>query len=88
MTRPIPLIFLLRCTVTSQEPFEKQALTEHLAELRSCLIISFIALGVGFALVYSVIKPVAAWFIRPLVQALPEHKNLIFTAYQEGFFFI
>ena len=71
-----------------QEQFDKQTLTEHLAELRSCLLISLAAVAVGFAVAYSVIRPLADWFLRPLIQVLPEDNPLIFTSYQEGFFFI
>jgi len=70
------------------ENFERQALTEHLRELRSCLIISFIAVFVGFCLSYTVIRPIGTWFFKPLVDVLPEGTSLIFTSYQEGFFFI
>ncbi len=65
-----------------------QSLTEHLAELRSCLIYSLAAVAVGFALAYGCIRPIADWFFRPLIRVLPEEKNLIFISYQEGFFFI
>jgi sec-independent protein translocase protein TatC len=70
------------------ENFERQALTEHLRELRSCLIISFIAVFIGFCLSYTVIRPIGTWFFKPLVDVLPEGTSLIFTSYQEGFFFI
>lgn len=68
--------------------FQKQALTEHLRELRSCLIIAFSAVFIGFALSYMVIRPIGTWFFKPLVEVLPEGSSLIFTSYQEGFFFI
>ena len=67
---------------------QKQALTEHLRELRSCLIVSLVAVMAGFALCYSVIKPIGTWFFKPLTAVLPEGTSLIFTSYQEGFFFI
>jgi Sec-independent protein secretion pathway component TatC len=70
------------------ETFTKQALTEHLRELRSCLIVSFVAVFVGFCLAYSVIRPIGSWFFRPLTEVLPAGTTLIFTSYQEGFFFI
>lgn len=73
---------------TPSEQFEKQALTEHLRELRSCLIISFAAVFVGFCLAYTVIKPIGTWFFSPLTEVLPKDTSLIFTSYQEGFFFI
>ncbi len=68
--------------------FEKQALTEHLRELRSCLIVSLVAVIIGFCLSYSVIQPIGTWFFKPLTGVLPEGSSLIFTSYQEGFFFI
>ena len=71
----------------TSENFESQALTEHLRELRSCLVISFIAIIVGFGLSYSVIKPIGVWFFAPLTAVLPGDTSLIFTSYQEGFFF-
>jgi Sec-independent protein secretion pathway component TatC len=70
------------------QSFESQALTDHLRELRSCLIKSFLVIIVGFAGSYCFIKPIGAWFFRPLLEVLPEASSLIFTSYQEGFFFI
>jgi len=67
---------------------EKQPLIEHLAELRSCLVISLVAVAGGFAIAYNYIQTISEWFFLPLTQVLPEGKGLIFTAYQEGFFFI
>jgi len=74
--------------VEPQENFDQQSLTEHLRELRSCLLIAFGAVAAGFAAAYSVVEPLASWFLRPLLKVLPEGKPLIFTSYQEGFFFI
>jgi sec-independent protein translocase protein TatC len=74
--------------VSTSESLDKQSLTQHLAELRSCLVISLAAVAAGFAAAYSCIRPIADWFFRPLVQVLPENKTLIFISYQEGFFFI
>ena len=70
------------------ENLQSQALTEHLRELRSCLIVSFVAVFVGFCLSYMVIRPVGTWFFKPLTDVLPAGTSLIFTSYQEGFFFI
>ncbi|MBE9519975.1 MAG: twin-arginine translocase subunit TatC [Proteobacteria bacterium] len=70
------------------EDFKTQILTEHLADLRSCLIQSFIAAGVGFAISYAFIKDIGNWFFKPLFDVLPDHTSLIFTSYQEAFFFI
>lgn len=70
------------------EEFEKQGLTEHLTELRQCLIVIFIAVGIGFAVAYTFVRDIGYWFFKPLFDALPEGTSLIFTSYQEGFFFI
>jgi sec-independent protein translocase protein TatC len=69
------------------EDFKTQVLTEHLADLRSCLIRSFIAAGAGFAVAYAFIKDVGDWFFKPLFEVLPDQTSLIFTSYQEAFFF-
>ncbi len=74
--------------MSTVEAFDDQSLTEHLRELRSCLIISFIAIAIGFGISYSFIKPIGTWFFNPLTEVLPEGTSLIFTSYQEGFFFI
>ncbi len=70
------------------DQFDKQTLTEHLRELRSCMIISLGAVVAGFALAYGFIRPISDWFFRPLIKVLPAGKTLIFVSYQEGFFFI
>ena len=72
----------------TQEQFDQQSLTEHLKELRSCLLITLGAVAAGFTAAYSFVQPLADWFLRPLLAVLPEGKPLIFTSYQEGFFFI
>ena len=69
------------------EDFKKQMLTEHLADLRSCLIHSLIAAGIGFAASYVFIKDIGNWFFKPLFEVLPKHSSLIFVSYQEAFFF-
>ena len=71
----------------SEEQLQQQALTEHLAELRSCLLLSLGAVAAGCAAAYCVVRPLADWLLRPMVKVLPEGKPLIFTSYQEGFFF-
>ena len=72
----------------AQVQFGHLTLTVHLAEVRCCLLISLAAVAAGFAVAYSVVQPLADWFLRPLIKVLPEGKTLIFTSYQEGFFFI
>lgn len=73
---------------TEEQLLESQALTDHLRELRSCLIKSFVVIIVGFAASYFYIKPIGTWFFTPLMEVLPDTSSLIFTSYQEGFFFI
>ena len=70
------------------EEFEQQPLTEHLRDLRSCLISSLVAVGVGFSISYYFVQDIGYWFFKPLFEVLPERSSLIFTSYQEGFFFI
>jgi sec-independent protein translocase protein TatC len=74
--------------VESQGQFVQQTLTEHLRELRSCLMVSLGAVFAGFIAAYNIVEPLADWFLRPLLKVLPKGTPLIFTAYQEGFFFI
>ena len=74
--------------LSMQDQFDKQTLTDHLRDLRSCLVISLAAVVAGFAVAYNFIRPISDWYFRPLIKVLPESKSLIFTSYQEGFFFI
>ncbi len=57
-------------------------------DLRSCLIVSLVAVIICFTVSYIYIDPVGAWLFKPLVKVLPKGSTLIFTSYQEGFFFI
>jgi len=65
-----------------------QPLVEHLRELRSCLIIALTAVAVAATASYYFIEEISHWLFRPLVGVLPKGTSLIFTSYQEGFFFI
>ncbi|MBA3014419.1 MAG: preprotein translocase subunit TatC [Desulfobulbaceae bacterium] len=67
---------------------KQQALTEHLAELRQSLIVSLVAVGIGFAICYSYAKEIGVWYLKPLHDVLPSGATLVFTSYQEAFFFI
>jgi sec-independent protein translocase protein TatC len=73
---------------TEDGQFNAQSLTDHLRDLRSCLIISLVAIVVGFAGAYGFVEPIGVWFFKPLTDVLPPGSSLIFTSYQEGFFFI
>jgi sec-independent protein translocase protein TatC len=70
------------------DDFDQQPLTEHLAELRSCLVVSLVAIGAGFSISYYFIQDIGFWFFKPLFDVLPDDSSLIFTSYQEAFFFI
>lgn len=74
--------------IGDSQSFESQTLTDHLRELRSCLIKSLLVIIVGFVAAYAFIKPIGTWFFKPLIDVLPDNSSLIFTSYQEGFFFI
>lgn len=70
------------------EEFDKEPLTSHLADLRRCLVGILIAVVAGFAVSYYYVKDIGYWFFKPLFDELPDQSTLIFTSYQEGFFFI
>jgi sec-independent protein translocase protein TatC len=72
----------------TEEQFNAQSLTDHLRDLRSCLVISLVAVVAGFAGSYGYIEAIGVWFFKPLTDVLPQGSSLIFTSYQEGFFFI
>jgi sec-independent protein translocase protein TatC len=73
--------------VTMEEQ-KKQALTEHLTDLRKCLIFSLGAVAVGFGISYSFVKDIGTWLFNPLFKTLPDQSSLIFVSYQDAFFFI
>lgn len=74
--------------VSDMDDFQKQGLTEHLTELRKCLIYSLLATVAGFGVCYSYSKELGQLLFKPLYEAMPAGSSLIFTSYQEGFFFI
>ncbi len=61
-------------------------LMEHLGELRTRLVRSFIAVGLAFAVCYTFSEQLFAELCKPLLAALPEGSKLIFTALPEAFF--
>ncbi len=73
-----------------KEDEEKQerpmTLMEHLGELRTRLVRSFIAIGLAFIVCYTFSERLFAELCKPLVAALPEGSKLIFTALPEAFF--
>ena len=58
----------------------------HLGELRNRLIVSFVAVGLGFAIAYAFSNELFEWLVRPLVKVLPPGDKLVFTALPEAFF--
>jgi len=70
------------------DDFQKQGLTEHLRELRRCLVYSVLATVAGFSVAYSYSMELGQLLFTPLYKAMPAGASLIFTSYQEGFFFI
>jgi len=68
------------------DDLKQQALTEHLAELRQCLIAIIIAVSLGFGAAYGFVKEISHWFLKPLFEVLPQGSTLVFTSYQEAFF--
>jgi sec-independent protein translocase protein TatC len=65
---------------------DKLPFTAHLDELRSRLIRSFIAVGVGFALCYGFKEELFEVLLYPLLRVMPEGGKLIFTGIPEAFF--
>ena len=63
----------------------RQPIAEHLEELRSRLIRSLIAFGVGTALCYNFAAEIFRHLLLPLTGALPSDSHLIFTELTEAF---
>ena len=60
--------------------------TAHLGELRKRLVISFVAVGIGFAVAYAFSVEIFEWLVQPLIGVLPPGDKLVFTALPEAFF--
>jgi sec-independent protein translocase protein TatC len=65
---------------------EKQTFIEHLEELRKRLIISLIAVGIGFGISYFFSKEIFHLLAIPLQKNLPPGATMIFTSLPEAFF--
>jgi sec-independent protein translocase protein TatC len=65
---------------------KKLPLTSHLQELRKRLILSFIAIGVGFALCYALADSLFNILAAPLLKMMPPGGSLIFISVAEAFF--
>lgn len=64
---------------------EKLPITDHLAELRSRLIKSLLAIAAGFALSYGFSEKIFNFLVKPLVKVMPAGSHLIYTALPEAF---
>jgi sec-independent protein translocase protein TatC len=65
---------------------KKLPLTAHLQELRKRLILSFIAVGAGFAFCYTFAESIFDILAGPLLKTMPAGGSLIFTSVAEAFF--
>lgn len=65
---------------------QKLPLTSHLQELRKRLVLSFIAVGVGFVICYAFSQPLFDILSQPLLRMMPSGSTLIFTSVAEAFF--
>lgn len=67
---------------------DKMPFTEHLEELRKRLIISAVAIGIGFLISYAFKERIFELLMKPWLEALPKGQasKLIYTAPHEAFF--
>ena len=65
---------------------KKLSLTSHLQELRKRLILSFIAIGVGFIICYLFSDSLFDIIAKPLMKVMPVGGTLIFISVAEAFF--
>ena len=65
---------------------EKQPFTLHLEELRSRLITSFVAVGIGFVGSYVFKEKLFAILTAPLISVMKPGETLIYTNLPEAFF--
>ena len=65
---------------------KKQTFIEHLEELRKRLIISLLAVGIGFSICYIFSEKIFQLLMIPLQETLPAGASMIFTHLPEAFF--
>ena len=64
----------------------KMSFLEHLDELRKRLVITVLALLVGFLVCFAFIGPIFDFIMRPLQEILPDGGRLVYTEPTEAFF--
>ncbi len=69
----------------ADDDLPRMSLLEHLDELRKRLLVSILAVFVGFLGSWYFAKPLFAWLSRPLTQFLPEGDKLAFTGLVDPF---
>ena len=69
----------------SDEAGGKMSFLEHLDELRQRLIVSILAIVVGFLIAFFFIEQIFAFVMKPLQQILPAGGRLIYTEATEAF---
>ncbi|NWG02507.1 MAG: twin-arginine translocase subunit TatC [Syntrophaceae bacterium] len=65
---------------------KKLPLTAHLQELRKRLILSFIAIGIGFFICYALKELLFDILAAPLMTMMPQGGSLVFISVAEAFF--
>jgi sec-independent protein translocase protein TatC len=65
---------------------DKMPFTAHLEELRWRLIVSFVAIGIGFLLSYGFKESIFDILMRPLISVMGDGDKMIFTNLPEAFF--
>jgi sec-independent protein translocase protein TatC len=65
---------------------KKALLATYLREIRKRLILSFIAVGVGFVICYGFSDSIFDILAAPLIKTMPAENTLIFRSVAEAFF--
>src|SRR4051812_9615283 len=73
--------------ITESTELPKQALIDHLIELRRRLVVCLLVFFAATILCYLVAGDVYGFLVRPLAEALPnpEHRRMIYTGLTEAF---
>lgn len=72
-------------TAEAERELPKMTFLEHLEELRKRLLVSIIALGVGFLLCWNFADRIFGYIQMPLAKFLPPGEKLVFTRLTEPF---